>query len=318
MAVIGLDSVVFTAPDMARARAYFTDWGLRKVSSGKAGAVFETEIGSRIILRPRGAKNLPPVAAKGMNYREMIWGVGSKRELARLAREIATDREVTEDSDGTIHCLDPNGLGLGFRVWKHTRNFRPRRTPVNITGKIERVDKRSTIFERARPLRMGHIGFVIPDLKAAEKFYHDRLGFPVSDRYAGGAALFLRCAPENEHHNLFLIWSKDGATRFDHIAFEVRDIHEVFGGGLYFDRHGWKTRVGPGRHPVSSAYFWYFNGPCDGAMEYYCDSDWVTPDWKPSNFRNNRFSEWHMVDGIRQVDDGRVRRSAATAGRTNF
>ena len=291
MAVIGLDSVVFTAPDMARARAYFTDWGLRKVSSGKAGAVFETEIGSRIILRPRGAKNLPPVAAKGMNYREMIWGVGSKRELARLAREIATDREVTEDSDGTIHCLDPNGLGLGFRVWRHTRNFRPRRTPVNISGKIERVDQRSTIFARARPLRMGHIGFVIPDLKAAETFYHDRLGFPVSDRYAGGAALFLRCAAENEHHNLFLIRSRDGATRFDHIAFEVRDIHEVFGGGLYFDRRGWSTRVGPGRHPVSSAYFWYFNGPCDGAMEYYCDSDWLTDNWKPTNFRTNRFSE---------------------------
>ncbi len=318
MAVIGLDTVIFTAPDMARARKFFTDWGLRRVRSGKSGTVFETEIGSQIILRPRGAKNMPPPAARGMNFREMIWGVSSKRDLAAIAKEISKDREVTEDKDGAIHFLDPNGLGVGFRVWKHARNFKPERTPVNIYGRPERIDARSTFYQRARPLRMGHIGFVIPDLKSAEKFYHDRLGFPISDRYAGGAALFLRCSAENEHHNLFLIWSRDGRTAFDHVAYEVRDIHEVFAGGIHFDRQGWSTRVGPGRHPVSSAYFWYFNSPCDGAVEYYCDSDWVTESWKPSNFRNNRFSEWHLVDGIGQRDDGRVRPSAATAGRTNF
>lgn len=315
MAIIGLDTVVFTAPDMAQARAFFTDWGLRKVSSGKSGAVFETEIGSRVIVRPKGAKNVPPAAAEGMNFREMIWGVASRRELNAIAKEIAKDREVTEDRDGTIHCLDPNGLGLGFRVWKHKRNFRPKRTAINCFGSAERIDARSSFYDRARPLRMGHIGFVIPDLKAAEAFYHKRLGFPVSDRYAGGAAVFLRNAPESDHHNLFLIWSKEGNTRFHHVAFEVRDIHEVFAGGLYIDRRGWPTQVGPGRHPVSSAYFWYFKNPCEGAVEYFCDSDWVTDRWKPTNFKINRFSEWHLVDGIRQADDGVVRPSMAASGK---
>ena len=63
MAIIGLDTVVFTAPDMAKARKFFTDWGLKKVGSGRSGTVFETDIGSQIILRPKGAKGLPPAAA---------------------------------------------------------------------------------------------------------------------------------------------------------------------------------------------------------------------------------------------------------------
>ena len=69
------------------------------------------------------------------------------------------------------------------------------------------------------------------------------------------------------------------------------------------------------RHPVSSAYFWYFKNPCEGAVEYYCDSDWVTERWKPTNFRVNRFSEWHLLDGIRQADDGVVRPSMAATGK---
>ena len=33
----------------------------------------------------------------------------------------------------------------------------------------------------------------------------------------------------------------------NHVAFTVRDIHEVFGGGLHFSRCGWETQLGPGR-----------------------------------------------------------------------
>ena len=162
---------------------------------------------------------------------------------------------------------------------------------------------------------MGHIGFVLPDLKSAEKFYRDRLGFWLSDRYAGGAAIFLRCAAKSQHHSLFMIWSADGNKRYHHTAFEVRDIHEVFGGGVAFDKKGWKTEVGPGRHPISSAYFWYFKSPCGGAIEYFTDSDYVTEDWKPHNYRINRFSEWHLPDGIQQEKEDKIRPSMSAAGK---
>lgn len=315
MAIVGLDTVIFSAPDMRAAKAFLADWGLRKVSDGRSGAVFATEIGSQVIVCPEGFEGLPPPAAPGMNFREMIWGVSSRRHLESLRRELRRDREVTEDTDGTIHCLDPNGLGLGFRLWKHRRSVRAKPTPVNAAGHYRRVDERSRLYARAKPLRMGHIGFVVPDLKGAEAFYHGRLGFPVSDRYAGGAATFMRNAAREDHHNLFLIWSRDGNTRFHHVAFEVNDIHEVFGGGLHIDRKGWPTEVGPGRHPVSSAYFWYFRTPWGGAFEYFSDSDFVTEKWKPTSFRQNRFSEWHLVDGIPAPTEHVARPSLAAAGK---
>ena len=176
---------------------------------------------------------------------------------------------------------------------------------VNAIGSVERVDERSVFYERAQPIRMGHIVFVVPDLKAAEKFYTKRLGFIVSDRYAGGRAVFLRYAARSDHHNLFFIQAGDGKTKkIDHVAFEVRDIHEVFAGGLYFARKGWPTEVGPGRHPISSAYFWYFKNPSGGSIEYFTDSDQLTEKWKPTTYKVNKFSEWHLVDGIGEPATG--------------
>jgi catechol 2,3-dioxygenase-like lactoylglutathione lyase family enzyme len=317
MAIVGLDTAVFTAPDMKKAKAFLADWGLKKVRDGRKGAVFATRIGSEIVLRPDDYPGLPPAAQEGMHFREMIWGVSSRKHLAAIRKELERDREVTVDADGTIHCLDPNNIGVGFRRWQREKRVEATPERFNHAGHYRRIDARAKLYERAQPLRMGHIGFIVPNLEAAEKFYHKRLGFPISDKYAGGAATFMRNAEREDHHNLFLIWSRDGNTRFHHIAFEVNDIHEVFGGGLYVTRkQGWQTEVGPGRHPVSSAYFWYVKTPLGGAFEYFSDSDFVTGNWKPVSFRENRFSEWHLVDGIPAPEEGyRDRPSLSNAGK---
>ena len=153
---------------------------------------------------------------------------------------------------------------------------------------------------------MGHIVFKVPDVRVGEQFYTKLLEFRVSDRYAKGAAVFLRCSAEQEHHNLLFLNSRGGPTELDHVAFEVREIHEVFGGGVYMRKLGWPTAVGPGRHPVSSAYFWYFKCPFGGNIEYFADSDYVTDNWKPTIFRVNRFSEWHVPDGVGGLQGGQI------------
>ena len=38
MKFIGIDTLVFSTPDMAKARRFYSDWGLEKVSDGKNGA----------------------------------------------------------------------------------------------------------------------------------------------------------------------------------------------------------------------------------------------------------------------------------------
>lgn len=313
MNFVGIEAVVFGAPDVRIARKFFSDWGLAKVAVGKAGTVFATAIGSRVIVRPENSPRLPPRLSGGANFRELIWGVASRRDLDDVERELSRDRSVVADREGTLHTNDDCGINIGFRLWAHPRENKRRGTVFNAPGQRERVDAPATVYRRARPYRIGHAAFFVPDVTAGEKFYAKRLGFWLSDRYAGGAAVFLRNAARSDHHNLFLLKSRTGATDIHHIAFEVSDVHEVFGGGLHFSRSGWATEVGPGRHPISSAYFWYFANPLGGRIEYFCDSDFVTPKWKPTNYRLNRFSEWHLADGVRTPDDGRLRPSLATA-----
>ncbi len=313
MKFIGIESVLYAARDMNKSKRFFSDWGLKKIKDGSAGVVFETKIGSQIILRPRGHKDLPKAAARGVDFREVIWGVSSKRDLAKIKRELAPDHDLRIDKDGTIHTTDPNGFGIGFRVWQHKRGLKPDRGGVNTPGHKERINEIGRVYDRAHPIRMGHIVFFTPDLKTTEEFYKKRLGFVLSDRYAGGAGVFLRYAAESDHHNLFLINRPGAKPELQHVAFEVSDIHEVFGGGMHFDKCGWKVEVGPGRHPISSAYFWYFKNPCGGAVEYFCDSDYVTEDWKPTAYRINRFSEWHMAEGIRVADDDKQKKRPAMA-----
>jgi len=308
---VGIDTVVFGATDLKLARKLFTDWGLARIADRGSSLVFETAIGSQVVLRPENAKALPPRLAGGSQFREVIFGVSSRPHLSALAAELGRDREIRTDKDGTIHTVDDAGINIGFRVWKRRKEAAARGTPWNGPGNRPRVDRVSPTYERARPYKMGHIVFSVPDTRVAEAFYRKRLGFWLSDRYAGGAGVFLRWAKRSEHHNLFFMRSRTGKADLHHIAFEVRDVHEVFGGGMAFSRKGWATEVGPGRHPISSAYFWYFKNPLGGAIEYFCDPDYVTEAWKPNNYRLNRFSEWHLADGIEKPNDGKARPSLA-------
>ncbi len=296
---VGIDAALFGAPDLSLARKLFADFGLTKVKDGKSGLVFATEIGSEIVIRPSGAANLPPKLNSACEFREVIWGVATRRDVDRIGKELGRDRDVRADRDGTIHSVDDGGVNIGIRVWRHGKEPRyPASPPLNAPGARGRVDAPSPIYQRAKPFRIGHIVFAVPDVRKAERFYTERLGFSLSDRYAGGAATFLRYAPRADHHNLFMLRLPSRITDLHHIAFEVHDIHEVFGGGLHFAKRGWKTAVGPGRHPISSAYFWYFANPLGGMVEYFSNPDFVTAAWKPTNFRVNRFSEWHLVDGL--------------------
>lgn len=307
---VGIDAVVFGAHDLAMARKLFAEFGLRKIKDSKAGIVFATEIGSEVVIRPTDAKDLPAKLSGGSEFREVIWGVGSARKLDALATELARDRKVKTDRDGTVHSVDDGGVNIGFRVWRHGKEpAQPASLPLNQPGARGRIDQPSPMYKSAHPFRIGHIVFIVPDVKKAERFYTKRLGFCLSDRYAGGAASFLRYGRRADHHNLFLLKRPGGKTDIHHVAFELHDIHEVFGGGMHFAGLGWETAVGPGRHPISSAYFWYFKNPLGGTIEYFSNPDFVTENWKPTNFRVNRFSEWHLADGLAPPEDSMDRPS---------
>ena len=145
---------------------------------------------------------------------------------------------------------------------------------------------------------MTHTVFMIDEVDKIVPFYTERLGFIASDSYPG-RGYFLRGGASNHHHDLFLL--NVGKKRgFHHLAFELSSIHELFGGGLNMTRRGWRTALGPGRHPISSCYFWYFHSPCGGAAEYDFDSDVVDERWVPGQFQQTPelFAEWCLAEGM--------------------
>lgn len=233
----------------------------------------------------------------------MVWGVESEADLALYAGRIAALPGFTQ-GQGRIGCTDPNGLSVRLQVTQK-RDVDVQGAAYNTWNRKDRVNQASPAYERAQPIEVGHVVFFVKDVQACERFYVDNFGFAASDRYPERGA-FLRCAPDGGHHDIFLLQRPAKDAGLNHVAFTVRDIHEVFGGGMHISRCGWDTQLGPGRHPVSSAYFWYFRNPAGALVEYYADEDQLTADWQPREFEPGPtvFAEWAIDGGI----DGNTRR----------
>jgi catechol 2,3-dioxygenase-like lactoylglutathione lyase family enzyme len=288
MSIEGIDRVTYGVEDLDACKRFFLDWGLKLVREDGAGLDFESLNGCEIFVRKTGDAALAPAIEAGPTLREVIWGVSSDADLAALR---------------AVPKVDPTGIGLGFRVTRK-KPVAVKGTPANVWGHAARIDMPSPVYDRAEPVEVGHVVFFTDKLAEMTTFY-EKLGFHVSDRYPG-RGVFLRCAARGGHHDLFLLQLPDGKRGLNHVAFAVRDLHEVVGGGLAMSRHGWETQIGPGRHPISSAMFWYFKSPAGGLVEYYADEDVLTENWTPRDFTPSpeMFAEWAVVGGI----DGTTRR----------
>ena len=299
MTIVGIDRITYGVANMDKARRFFTDWGLSKVSSSANRALFRTANHAEVLLLPRGHASLPCGVGRGSTVREITWGVKSKRDLARIANDLSRDRDVATDRDGTLHTTDDLGLGVAFRHTK-SKPYKDLRAPLNAPGTVERLDQRATYYPRATPQSIGHTVWLVNEPGKIAAFYTERLGFRVSDQYTNDGGTFMRCQVVGGHHNHVAFKSPDGKQRLDHVAFLVRDINEVMAGGMNFANKGWKTAVGPGRHGISSAYFWYFDNPCGGMAEYFTDEDHLTEAWTPGTLTRSRqtFAEWFLPNGL--------------------
>jgi catechol 2,3-dioxygenase-like lactoylglutathione lyase family enzyme len=313
--VEGIDAITYSTDGTQKnwddTRRFFADWGLKPLADEAEKQIWETLNGAQVIVRKPDDPSLPPPMESGPTLREVVWGVTDDSALKKLAKLLSSPRGTSADSyvnnsiltDGRISLIDPHGLRIVFqKSAKRVLNIQG--VPTNPYGNTQRVDTPSPVYERATPVEIGHVVLFTDRISEAEAFYQ-RLGFVTSDRYPG-RGVFMRCASEGGHHDLFLLQIPNKAKGLNHVAFTVRDIHEVFGGGLHMSRCGWKTQLGPGRHPISSAYFWYFENPCGGLIEYNADEDHLTDKWQPREFEPGPtvFAEWAIDGGI----DGHTRR----------
>lgn len=295
MSIVGLERIVYGVEDLALGRRFFSEWGL-----APEGDVFRAADGTGVELRAKDDASLPPAIEPGSTAREIVWGVDGRAALDDLAHRIASSTALRRGADGAVRFSDPAGMAVAL-VETRRQALPAVEVPVNTPERRARLDTVGTFYKQARPRRLGHVVLQVPDIPAVEAFYRETLGFWVSDRYPG-RGVFLRGRAEADHHQLFLLQSPDGAAHFHHLAFEVHDVHEVFGGGLAFAERGWETHIGPGRHVISSCYFWYFRSPCGGSVEYFADMDALTAAWQPREMPQSPewFAEWALTAGIRQ------------------
>lgn len=306
MGFTGIDALTYGVDDMAECIRFFGDWGLSKVEATDERAVFETQDGSQVIIRPAGAPDLPAAIEDGPTLRRAIWGMSAAAAVESLVEKLKHDASFGID-DGLPSVTDPNGLRLSFRVTRRRPTQAPTQ-PMNTAAEPDaRRNTRAPVYDQARPVSIGHFVMFTPNVNTAVAYYTDTLGFVVSDYYPD-AGYFLRCSPEGGHHNLFLLETPDKKRGLNHVAFTVRDIHEVFGGGLHISKCGWETQIGPGRHPISSAYFWYVHNPAGALAEYYADEDWCEADWPVRAWERTpeHYAEWAVAGGI----DAKTRRQA--------
>ncbi|MEL7939372.1 VOC family protein [Pseudomonas delhiensis] len=310
MSVLGIDEITYGVEDLPRCRRFFEDWGLALVGEQPDEVVFETLNGCRVVLADLDKPGLPPAIEPGSTVREVVWGVESADDLARYAGRIASAPGFVE-SGGRIGCTDPNGLAIRLQVTRKRELLLEECGAHNTWNSKARINRPSPVYERATPVEVGHVVFFVKDVNACEAFYREAFGFQTSDRYPGRGA-FLRTAEEGGHHDLFMLQLPAPRAGLNHVAFTVRDINEVFGGGMHIARCGWDTEIGPGRHPVSSAFFWYFKNPAGALVEYYADEDQLTGDWQPRSFEPGPtvFAEWAIAGGL----DGVTRRQKGAEG----
>ena len=303
MSVLGIDEITFAANDLPRCKQFFSDWGMHLVSESAQTLVFETLNSCRVIVADPGTPGLPPGVEADPTVREVVWGVQDEADLQRFGQAMRKQPGYMQTT-GRFGCTDPNGLAVRVQVTRK-QAVAPACAQTNTWSQRTRLNQPSPAYERAEPIEVGHVVFFVSDLAAVSGFYEDLLGFVLSDRYPGRGH-FLRCAPEGGHHDLFLLQTPEARKGLNHVAFTVRDVHEVFGGGMHMSRCGWDTELGPGRHPISSAIFWYFNSPAGALWEYYTDEDELTAEWQPREFTPGPtvFAEWAIKGGI----DGHTRR----------
>ncbi len=248
MSILGVESIIYATDDVAECIRFHDAFGLPKAAEGDWGADYRLDEGSNVLVRKDGDPSLPPTWSKEPGVREAIWGVSDQASLDAIEADLATDRVVTRDEDGTLHTTDDQGIAIGFRLFD--RKVPSCEDPThNDPGNIQRLNRHRKWYERAMPKVINHVVFGVTDIDAAVAFYTDRLGFRVSD-ISRGLGVFLRCDGRNEHHNLFFIKSSFAGAEdscWHHVCYAVENIDEIMAGANHMQKIGYESPEGIGR-----------------------------------------------------------------------
>ena len=331
MAIVGVQSVIYGVDDLPACEKFFTDFGLTAAVKSADEVIFRLPEGSHVILRRSEDPSLPKPFAVGPSVRRVIWGVDTNDSLASVEAELRKDRPVRRDAEGTIYCEDDVGLSIGFRVFDRA-NLVSEEEFTNSPGLARRWNRHRKWFNRARPQLIHHVVFGCPQFEKAAAFYKNWLKFRVTD-VARGRGIFLRADGRSDHHNIF--WAKTEKPTFMHVSFGVENLDELLAGANNMQRCGWNSKLGLGRHRISSTIYFYVENPAgerrnippiptasttigsrvsgNRCSAISTGSPTCRPSWQPR--RQKTCGYWRMKcrSSQRSVPDSRALRGVATS-----
>jgi catechol 2,3-dioxygenase-like lactoylglutathione lyase family enzyme len=283
MEIVGPDTLVFGVQDVAEASRFAVDYGLTPRMAGVADGVFEALDGTSITIKHADDPALPPPIWDAPNIREVVYGCVDQAAVDAVGAELAKDRAVRRGPNGSVHAVDDDGYPLAFQVTTR-RKIGAQTVGLNSPGSEPgRAANVIAADATAAPkiCTLSHVVLFSKNTTTAERFYVDRLGFRITDTF-DGVGPFLRPKANSDHHTLFLI----GANRvgLEHFAFHVAGPSELLQSGYAFAKKGYKSAWGPGRHIFGSNYFWYFDSPFGGKIEFDADMDIHDDAWEPRVF----------------------------------
>jgi len=155
--------------------------------------------------------------------------------------------------------------------------------------------------------RLGHFGYNVNELAAAEHFYVDLLGFRKSDLGASFNAIFLHHG--GDHHSLLIRQYGPQEVRkndvtVNQITWQLGSLREVN------DAHHWLQDQGVpmqrvGRDMPGSNWHTYFNDPDSHTNELYYGIEQIGWDGhsKPQSMYYRRFSEEPVLPQMSEADE---------------
>ena len=276
MRIIGPDELIFGVDNLDACKMFLLDYGLKHAGDGR----FEALDGTAMTVLAKDDASLPPPLPTATMLRQTVWGVEDDATLTQIEAELSKDRDVTRDDRGRVVCKDDLNFEIAFQVTVRKKLSLPAEminSPGAEPGRAPNVVGANQDAE-ALPRTLSHVVYFVPDMEKLSKFYVERLGFVVTDKFTNTGP-FLRPQANDDHHVLFMIQTPEYMQGLEHVAFHMQGPTELMLAGSRMVQKGYESFWGPGRHKFGSNWFWYFNSPLGTHVEYDADMDKHDGDW---------------------------------------
>ena len=279
LAVHSVDEFVFSVPDLAQARHFYTSFGLDvRDEDGWLTLYTDGHPHRWGRIRQEGERKRLLWISMGIHAQDLP---RFERHLDRL--NIARIAPPAGADTGGLWIAGPDGLALQLKVAPKASPSTPSpQTPPQPCANFGRAPTRSKVAQ-VRPLYLSHLLMFSADVIAATRFYVEVLGLRVSDT-SGDIIAFIHTPHGSDHHLIAL--AKSGGLGLHHTSWCVDSIDGVGRGMEQMGEAGYPDGWGVGRHVLGSNYFRYVRDPWGSYAEYSYDIDFVAPgaDWPAADY----------------------------------